>query len=93
MRLFQPGRGDSLALAGRLLELGLLRRIRTSMRSVPSLPVFTLAAPRPAITVTDAAFSRNARYHAASGTPDALDYARMAEVIRGLCRAVADLAR
>ncbi len=111
LRLFYPGRGSFLALAGRLTELGLLQRVRSSMRAASPLPVRTIAAPRglfgidlsdnvsywdqgyPAIMVTDTAFFRNERYHTAADTPDTLDYARMAEVVRGLCQAVVDLTR
>jgi Zn-dependent M28 family amino/carboxypeptidase len=46
----------------------------------------------PAVMVTDTAFFRNRRYHSADDTPDTLDYARMAEVVCGLHRAVLDLA-
>jgi Zn-dependent M28 family amino/carboxypeptidase len=47
----------------------------------------------PAIMVTDTAFYRNDRYHTARDTPDTLDYRRMAEVVRGVHRAVLMLAR
>jgi Zn-dependent M28 family amino/carboxypeptidase len=47
----------------------------------------------PAIMVTDTAFYRNDRYHTARDTPDSLDYGRMAEVVRGVHRAVLMLAR
>jgi Zn-dependent M28 family amino/carboxypeptidase len=47
----------------------------------------------PAVMVTDTAFYRNDRYHTADDTPDTLDYRRMAEVMRGVFRAVTDLAR
>lgn len=110
LRLFYPGRGNFLALAGRPAELGLLRRVKASMRSASSL-IRSIAAPRglfgidlsdnvsywdqgyPALMVTDTAFFRNERYHTADDTPDTLDYPRMAEVVRGLFRAVLDLAR
>jgi hypothetical protein len=38
----------------------------------------------PAIMVTDTAFMRNANYHQPSDTADTLDYARMAQVVRGV---------
>jgi Zn-dependent M28 family amino/carboxypeptidase len=38
----------------------------------------------PAIMVTDTAFMRNPNYHEAGDTPDTLDYARMAKVVRGV---------
>ena len=42
--------------------------------------------------VTDTAFYRYAYYHTALDTPDRLNYIAMAEVTRGLARAVAYLA-
>jgi Peptidase family M28 len=51
------------------------------------------AAGYPALMVTDTAFYRNERYHTARDTPDTLDYRRMAEVVRGVHRAVLTLAR
>jgi Zn-dependent M28 family amino/carboxypeptidase len=47
----------------------------------------------PAVMITDTAFYRNPRYHTAQDTPDTLDYARMAEVVAGVRKAVLDLAR
>lgn len=47
----------------------------------------------PAVMITDTAFYRNPRYHTAEDTPETLDYARMAEVVRGVFAAVVDLAR
>src|SRR5438046_1985075 len=47
----------------------------------------------PAVMVTDTAFYRNARYHTPRDTPDTLDYRRMADVVRGVHRAVLTLAR
>jgi Zn-dependent M28 family amino/carboxypeptidase len=47
----------------------------------------------PAVMVTDTAFYRNDWYHTERDTPDTLDYARMAEVVAGVRRAVVDLAR
>ena len=38
----------------------------------------------PAVMVTDTAFLRNPNYHAATDTPDTLDYGRMAKVVRAL---------
>ncbi len=46
----------------------------------------------PAVMVTDTAFFRNRNYHRATDRPDTLDYARMAECIRGLVGVVVDLA-
>jgi Zn-dependent M28 family amino/carboxypeptidase len=46
----------------------------------------------PAVMITDTAFYRNDRYHTAADTPETLDYNRMAEVVRGVFRAVTDLA-
>ncbi len=47
----------------------------------------------PAVMITDTAFYRNTRYHTARDTADTLDYRRMAEVVRGVHRAVLTLAR
>jgi Zn-dependent M28 family amino/carboxypeptidase len=41
-----------------------------------------------ALMVTDTAFYRNPHYHAASDTPETLDYERMAKVVEGLNAAV-----
>ena len=38
----------------------------------------------PALMVTDTAFLRNPNYHEAGDTPDTLDYARMAKVVRAM---------
>lgn len=46
-----------------------------------------------AVMVTDTAFYRNPNYHTARDTPDTLDYARMALVVRGVHEAVRTLAR
>src|SRR6266571_4501270 len=46
-----------------------------------------------AVMVTDTAFYRNDRYHTPRDTPDTLDYRRMADVVRGVHRAVLTLAR
>ena len=46
----------------------------------------------PAVMVTDTAFYRNDRYHTVADTPETLDYRRMSDVVRGIFRAVADLA-
>ncbi|THB65495.1 MAG: M28 family peptidase [Desulfovibrio sp.] len=46
----------------------------------------------PAAMVTDTAFKRNRNYHTPGDTPDTLDYDRMARVVHGMARVVADLA-
>ncbi len=46
----------------------------------------------PAIMVTDTAFYRYAQYHTEQDTPDRLDYARMAQVVEGLAKAIVSLA-
>ena len=46
----------------------------------------------PAIMVTDTAFNRYPHYHTAQDTPSMLDYARMAEVVEGLAKAIVLLA-
>ncbi len=45
-----------------------------------------------ALMVTDTAFYRNPQYHGAGDVPGILDYARMADVVRGLKAAVEQLA-
>jgi len=47
----------------------------------------------PAVMVTDTAPFRNPNYHAASDTPDTLDFARLTHVVLGLERVLAELAR
>jgi hypothetical protein len=47
----------------------------------------------PAVMVTDSAFYRNPNYHLPSDTADTLDYARMAEVTKGLYAAIIGRAR
>jgi len=42
-----------------------------------------------AVMVTDTAFYRNPNYHEPTDTPDTLDYARMAEVVKGVFLTVA----
>ncbi len=46
-----------------------------------------------AVMVTDTAFFRNPRYHTPEDRPDTLDYARMAEVVKGVHSAVQAAAR
>jgi len=47
----------------------------------------------PAIMVTDTAIFRNPNYHQPTDKPDTLDYDRMARVVHGLARVVADLGK
>jgi len=46
----------------------------------------------PAIMVTDTAFFRYDYYHTGGDTPDRIDYERMARVVAGLSRVIAELA-
>ncbi len=46
----------------------------------------------PAIMITDTALFRYAHYHSATDTPDKIDYARTARVVKGLSHVVAALA-
>ena len=46
----------------------------------------------PAVMVTDTALFRYVHYHTAEDTPDKIDYARMARVVTGISRVVAELA-
>jgi hypothetical protein len=70
-----------------------------SITAPASLPGISLSDHRnyweagyPAVMITDTAFYRNDNYHAASDTPDTLDYKRMAMVVQGLHGAVMELA-
>jgi Zn-dependent M28 family amino/carboxypeptidase len=47
----------------------------------------------PAVMVTDSAPFRNKNYHQPSDTPDTLDYPRMARVVQGIERVVANLGK
>ncbi len=46
----------------------------------------------PALMITDTAFMRYPYYHTAQDTPDKLDYASMARVVKGLARTIESLA-
>lgn len=46
----------------------------------------------PALMITDTAFMRYPYYHTAEDTPDKLDYASMARVVRGLAKTIESLA-
>ncbi|NNG22572.1 M28 family peptidase [Telluria aromaticivorans] len=46
----------------------------------------------PALMITDTAFLRYPYYHTAQDTPDKLDYASMARVVKGLARTIESLA-
>ena len=46
----------------------------------------------PGLMITDTAFFRYAHYHTERDTPEKIDYTRMARVVVGLARVVADLA-
>ena len=65
-------------------------------RSLPGLDLSDNASywdrGDPAVMITDSAFYRNPNYHTAGDLPETLDYARMARVVEGVARAVADLA-
>jgi len=102
-------RGDFIVLAGRLADVGLLRRIKTVMSAAASLPVHSINAPVTgvdfsdhasywvhgyrAVMVTDTAFYRNPHYHERSDTPETLDYQRMAQVVQQVHAAVLELSR
>lgn len=47
----------------------------------------------PAVMITDTSFFRNPNYHQAGDLPETLDYARMAQVVRGVHQAVLQLAQ
>lgn len=44
-----------------------------------------------AVMITDTAFYRNPNYHQTTDTMDTLDFEKMKEVVKGVCRAVLDL--
>ncbi len=44
-----------------------------------------------AIMVTDTALYRNSNYHEPSDTPDTLDYTKMRDVVKGVCRAILNM--
>ncbi len=46
-----------------------------------------------AVMITDTAFYRYDAYHADADTPDQLDYARMAEVVKGAYGAIVKFAQ
>lgn len=64
--LVYPNRGDFIAVAGRLKEGILVRRVKRSMRSSPDLRVYSINAPRslPGIDLSDNASYWNVGYPA-----------------------------
>ncbi len=107
MGLFYPDRGDFIAIVGNWGSVGLARDVQRQLeKHLPTvrlnLPNVGLcldfsdhrsywAEGMPAVMVTDTAFFRNRSYHQAGDTADALDYRRMARVVRGVYEAVAGL--
>ncbi len=102
-RLPGADRGNFIAVVGD--RASFLERVETAMRKASKLPVYSTAVPFdlsdhvsyreagfPAVMITDTAFFRNPNYHQETDTPDTLDYERMAGVVSGVFRAVADLA-
>jgi len=70
-----------------------------SLSTIPIIPGIDFSDHRSfwkfgynAVMVTDTAFYRNPNYHGPGDTPDTLDYTRMAEVVKGLKRALEDMA-
>jgi peptidase M28-like protein len=55
LRAFYPGTGNFIAVAGRLRDARLVRRIKRSMRSGSNLPVYSINAPRslPGLDLSD----------------------------------------
>lgn len=45
LRLFYPGRGNFIAVAGRLDQRGFTRRVKAGMKGATSLPVWSINAP------------------------------------------------
>jgi len=104
-RLFYPGRGDFIAVAGRWEDRALTREVKRAMRSAGT-PTVSFTAPRsagldgsdqinywdlgiPAVMVTDTSFVRNPNYHTPEDTAATLDYRRMSGVVDGVFQAVA----
>jgi Zn-dependent M28 family amino/carboxypeptidase len=100
-----PGadRGNFIAVVGD--RAAFLARMVNAMKEASGLPVYSTSVPVdlsdhvryrdagfPAVMITDTAFYRNHNYHKKTDTPDTLDYERMAGVVSGVFRAVADLA-
>lgn len=104
-----PDKGNFIAVLGNWGSVSLARTLQKSLgRHMPTVrlnaPEFTGAFSlsdhinywnhdMPAVMITDTAFYRNVNYHQSTDTPDTLDYARMAHVVRGVTAAVRQLAR
>jgi len=73
LRLFYPGTGSFIAVAGRLRDAGLVRRVKRSMRAASALPVYSINAPRslPGIDLSDHASFWNAGHPAVMVTDTA----------------------
>jgi Zn-dependent M28 family amino/carboxypeptidase len=73
-----------------------LQRLAAPVRLVPGVARSDHASfwlhGYPALMVTDTAFNRNPHYHAASDTPDTLDYPRLERVTQGLSAMLGTLA-
>ena len=69
----------------------------TSPRIVPGIDLSDhrnyWAHDWPAFMITDTAFLRNDQYHEPGDTPDRLDYAKMAEVTRGIYGGISAIAK
>ena len=84
------GHGDELKGIDRAFDRG--SRLPTERLSAPPLVAGVdfsdhlnyWAFGFKAVMITDTAFYRNANYHQPTDTPDTLDYARMAEVVKGI---------
>ena len=107
MRWFYPDRGNFIAVAGNFASRRFVRRLARVLASavpvesaaLPFIPGVDLSdnwsfwqEGYPALMVTDTAFFRNPHYHMPSDLPEALDYARMSELVSGLARAIRVLA-
>jgi hypothetical protein len=55
LRALYSDRGDFIAIAGRLTDANLVRRVKESMLSVPGVPVYSISAPEetPGISLSD----------------------------------------
>ncbi|SEH93411.1 peptidase family m28 [Akkermansia glycaniphila] len=108
MGLLFPDRGDFVAVVGNWGSFGLARGVQRKLAeflptvrlNVPDVGLgLDLSDHRsywaeglPAVMVTDTAFFRNRSYHQPTDTADALDYRRMAGVVKGVYEAVKELA-
>jgi hypothetical protein len=99
LKLFYPTTGNFVLITGKSGDV--ISRLKHGMKEASTIPVRTFrrgielsdhinywSFGFPAVMVTNTAFYRNINYHQASDTPATLDYARLAEVVKGVYWAV-----